>query len=243
MALLLISFVGGVLTILAPCILPLLPVIVGGSLSGSGGIDKKKAFTVVLSLGISVIIFTLLLKASTIFIVIPASFWKWISGGILILLGLITVFPALWQSRSLARLSTKANILLGKGDQKHSFWGDVIVGGALGPVFSTCSPTYFVVIATVLPATPLLGMFYLLSYTIGLCVALLFVVFVGQRIMDKLGVLADPSGWFKKILGIVFILIGLVIIGGLDKKLQTSVLDLGFFDVTRIEQQLLQFNQ
>src|SRR3990167_6176774 len=34
MALLVISFIAGILTVLAPCVLPLLPVIVGGSLAG-----------------------------------------------------------------------------------------------------------------------------------------------------------------------------------------------------------------
>jgi cytochrome c biogenesis protein CcdA len=36
MLLLLISFIAGILTVLAPCILPLLPVIIGGSLSDGG---------------------------------------------------------------------------------------------------------------------------------------------------------------------------------------------------------------
>ena len=69
MFLLLVSFIAGVLTVLAPCILPLLPVIVGGSLTGEGkDAQKKKVFTIVLSLGLSVIVFTFLLKVSTLFI-------------------------------------------------------------------------------------------------------------------------------------------------------------------------------
>ncbi len=94
---------------LAPCILPLLPVIVGGSLSNGGGegLNKKKALTVIISLGISVIAFTLLLKASTLFINIPEYIWKWISGGIVIFLGLVTLFPSLWESQFIAQLSTK----------------------------------------------------------------------------------------------------------------------------------------
>jgi cytochrome c biogenesis protein CcdA len=165
MLLFLISFIAGAITVLAPCILPLLPVIIGGTLSegGIGGFNKKKAFTIILSLGVSVIVFTLLLKVSTLFIDIPEYVWKWISGGIVIFLGLITIFPSLWETEMMARLSTKSNILLGKGNQKKSFWGDVVVGAALGPVFSTCSPTYFIVLATVLPVRPALGLLYLLS--------------------------------------------------------------------------------
>jgi cytochrome c biogenesis protein CcdA/thiol-disulfide isomerase/thioredoxin len=244
MVLLLISFIAGVLTVLAPCILPLLPVIIGGSLSngGVGGFNKKKAFTIIISLGISVIAFTLLLKASTLFIDIPEYVWKWISGGIVIFLGLVTLFPSLWESQFIARLSAKSNILLGKGDQKKSFWGDIIVGSALGPVFSTCSPTYFIVLATVLPVSPALGILYLLAYTIGLCLSLLVVSIVGQKIMNKLGIVSDPKGWFKRTLGVIFLIVGIAIIGGLDKKTQLFLLDAGLFDVTKIEQKLLEKN-
>lgn len=245
MLLLLISFIAGVLTVLAPCILPLLPVIIGGSLSngGTGGFNKRKASTIILSLGLSVIAFTLLLKASTLLIDIPEYVWKWISGGIVIFLGLVTFFPSLWESKLLSRLSAQSNILLGKGDRKKNFWGDVIVGAALGPVFSTCSPTYFIVLATVLPVNFFLGLTYLLTYTIGLCLALLVVSIVGQKIMDKLGVASDPKGWFKKTLGVIFLIVGIAIIGGLDKKTQLFLLDAGFFDVTKIEQRLLDKNK
>jgi len=244
MVLLLISFIAGVLTVLAPCILPLLPVIIGGSLSngGVGGFNKKKAFTIITSLGVSVVAFTLLLKASTLFIDIPEYVWKWISGGIIIFLGLVTLFPSLWEGQFIARLSTKSNILLGKGNKKNSFWGDVIVGSALGPVFSTCSPTYFIVLATVLPVSPALGMLYLFAYTVGLCLSLLIVSIVGQKIMNTLGIAADPKGWFKRTLGVIFLVVGIAIIGGFDKKTQLFLLDAGFFDVTKIEQKLLEKN-
>ena len=241
MILFLVSLAAGMLTVLAPCILPLLPVIVGGSLTGDGkGVQIRKVLTIVLSLGASVIVFTLILKASTLFIDIPEYVWKWISGGILVALGVVTVFPFLWEGQFMAKLSARSNILLGKGDQKKSFWGDVIMGAALGPVFSTCSPTYFIVLATVLPAQPLVGIVYLLAYTVGLCASLFVVAFIGQKIMGKLDVAANPHGWFKKILGIIFVIVGLAIISGLDKKLEFSLLDAGIFDVTKVEQTLLQ---
>ena len=52
MSLFLISLLAGVLTVLAPCILPLLPVIVGGSIT-DGPANKKKALVITLSLGVS----------------------------------------------------------------------------------------------------------------------------------------------------------------------------------------------
>ena len=76
------SFVAGMLTILAPCILTLLPVIIGSTASSK---DPSKPFIVTASLGVSIVIFTLLLKASTIFISVPPYFWNYLSGGIVLL--------------------------------------------------------------------------------------------------------------------------------------------------------------
>lgn len=238
MLLLLISFIAGVLTVLAPCILPLLPVIVGGSLT-DGKVNLKKALTIVISLGVSVIVFTLFLKVSTLFINIPEYTWKLISGGIIFILGIITLFPSLWENQFIARLSSKSNILLGKGDQKKNLLGDVIVGAALGPVFSTCSPTYFIVIATVLPVAPAKGFIYLMSYTVGLCLSLLLIAFVGQKVMTRLNIASDSRSVLKRVLGVIFILAGLAILTGYDKKLESAITGAGFFDVTKIEQKLL----
>ena len=240
MTLLIISFIAGILTVLAPCILPLLPVIVGRSLS-DGTVSKRRVLIITISLGASIILFTLLLKATTLFISIPQDFWKWFSGGIIFIFGLVSLFPELWEKISFTGvISRKSNELMTKGYQKDSVWGDVIVGASLGPIFSACSPTYFVILATVLPATPALGILYLFVFASGLSLALLFVSLVGQRIMAKLGIAADPRGWFKRTMGVIFILVALAIISGYDKKAQVAILDAGFFDVTKVEFKLLE---
>jgi cytochrome c biogenesis protein CcdA/thiol-disulfide isomerase/thioredoxin len=239
MTLLLIALIAGVLTILTPCVLPLLPVIVGGSVSGK--MSLKKAGIVTASLGVSVIAFTLLLKASTLLIAIPESVWMWLSGGILIVFGLITLLPALWERVSLAtKLTSESNKLLAVGYSKQNIWGDVLIGAALGPVFSSCSPTYFLVLATVLPQRPAAGLIDLMAYATGLCAALLLVAIGGQRIVRKLGMASNPNGWFKRSLGILFVLVGLAIGGGIDQTVETGLLNSGVFDITKVEQALLQ---
>src|SRR3989338_1349869 len=242
MLLLLISFISGILTVLAPCILPLLPVIIGHSITDTTP-SRRRLFVVVASLGISIILFTFLLKASSLLIDIPEDFWKWISGGIIFFFGLTMVFPDLWEKFSLTNtLSIKSNKVLTKGYQKNSVWGDVIIGASLGPIFSACSPTYFVILATVLPVSFFLGIIYLFTYVLGLSLALIAVALVGERIMAKVGKVSDPRGWFKKIFGVIFIFVAIAIISGYDKKFQISLLDAGFLDVTKIEQKLLEKN-
>lgn len=238
MLLFLIAFMAGVLTVLAPCVLPLLPVIVGGSVSG--GVNRARAYTVAFSLGASVILFTLLLKFSTTFIGVPEYAWQWFSGGVLIGFGVITLFPQIWDRIGLVNtVSRESNKLMSSGFMWQNFWGDVLVGAALGPVFSTCSPTYFVILATVLPASFGLGLLDLLSYTAGLVLMLLFVSLVGQRIVDKLGIAADPRGVFRKVIGALFIVVGVLVFSGAEAPIE-SWLIANVFDVTKIEQNLLE---
>lgn len=65
---------------------------------------------------------------------------------------------------------------------------------------------------------------------------LTLIVVGGRQIIVRFRGLASESGWFKRSLGVVFILIGLAIISGLDKKIETWVLDR--FDVSAWEQTL-----
>ena len=151
------------------------------------------------------------------------------------------ISPKLWEKVPyVGKLGISSNKALGAGYQKNTVWGDIITGAALGPVFSTCSPTYFVILATVLPASFALGLVYLSAYALGLGSILLIISVFGQKVADKLNLVADPNGPFKKIVGVLFLLVAIGIISGYDKKLQVKILDAGFFDVTKVEQKLLQ---
>lgn len=215
------AVIAGVLTTLAPCVLPLLPVIVGGSLGKPSIEARRRAYLITASLGASVILFTLLLRATTVLIDIPPTTWQWLSGVILIALGAVSVFPRVWDHVS-ARLSlqTNSNKQLVATLDRGGTLGAILTGSALGPVFSSCSPLYLYVLVTVLPASFAEGILLLVAYAIGLCGTLLGVALLGQKVMGKARWLANPDGNFKKILGVIFILVGIAVILGLDKDLQ-----------------------
>src|SRR3989338_6936709 len=172
-----ISILAGIFTVLAPCILPLLPVVIGASEEGTRGISKR-AFIVIGALSVSVVVFTLLLKATTIFINIPQSFWAIFSGLVIILVGVAIVSPSFWAKIPyINKLSIISNQAVGTGYQEKSYKGDMLIGLALGPVFTTCSPTYLFIIATVLPATFFVGLIYLLGFAVGLSASLLLIAY------------------------------------------------------------------
>jgi cytochrome c-type biogenesis protein len=220
------AFIAGILTTLAPCVLPLLPVIVGGSIGKPSAEARKRAYLIAASLGASVIVFTLLLRATTALIDIPALTWQLVSGIILIALGVVSIFPRLWDAFS-AKLSLqrRSNQQLVAARERGGTAGAILTGAALGPVFTSCSPLYLYVIVAVLPVSFAEGVVLLLAYAIGLCGTLLMVSLLGQKVIGKARWMANPDGSFKRVLGIIFILVGFAVIFGLDKDLQFWILE------------------
>lgn len=235
-----ISVLAGIFTVLAPCILPLLPIVIGASEAGTRGISKR-ALTVIGSLSISVILFTLLLKATTLFISIPQVFWTSFSGTILVIVGIAIMFPSLWARMPLVnRLSLASNKAVGAGYQKKNYKGDVLIGFALGPVFTTCSPTYLFIIATVLPASFAVGLVYLLGFTIGLALSLFLIAYFGQQIVNRVTERMQATGIVKKVFGALIILVGIAILTGYDKKIETLILDSGYGATIQLEDSLIE---
>jgi cytochrome c biogenesis protein CcdA len=237
---LLLSFAAGVLTVAAPCVLPLLPVIVGGTIArdDTGGRARWRPYIIAASLAASVVAFTLLLKATTALLGIPPQVWQVVSGVIVILLGVDLLVPSLWDRVSAAlRLTSRSNEMLTRSVARGGFGGDVLTGAALGPVFSSCSPTYVLIVAAVLPVSFSEGVAYVFAYAIGLACALLLIALLGRGLIRRLGWLADPNGWFRRTVGTLFILVGIAVITGFDKQVQTWILDAGWYDpIERLEE-------
>lgn len=240
MALFIASFFAGVLTILTPCILPVLPIIVGGSLA-NGTRQWKRPIIITVSLALSVVLFTLLLKFSTAFIAISPHAWTALSGGIIAVLGFAMLYPRLWDAfAAFTHIGKKSEQMLAEQSQKSdSPLRDIAVGAALGPVFSSCSPTYFFILATVLPSQFGAGILYLTAYALGLSFMLFVIGMLGQKVVKRVRWAANPNGWFKKVIGFLFLLVGLAIITGVDKKLEGFLVNKNYIDVGRFEERFL----
>lgn len=236
----LIAILAGVFTVLAPCILPFLPIIIGASEVGEKRISKR-ALTVIGSLSVSVILFSVLLKATTLFIAIPQIFWTSFSGIIIVIVGLAIAFPEFWTKVPLVqKFSTLSNKAVTTGYQQKSYKGDLLIGLALGPVFTTCSPTYLFIIATTLPASFIVGLVYLLGFTFGLALALLLIAYFGQRIVNKVSAHMQTTGRIKQAFGVLIVAVGILILTGLDKKIEAWILDSGYGATIQLEDSLIE---
>lgn len=224
------ALVAGILTSLAPCMVPVLPIILGGS---AGHKSKVRPLIIIAALSLSIVLFTLLVRASANSFGVSQSVLTNISGSILVAFGVFTIFPEIWDKISLKlNLSTNSNKLMGKFVRERGFVGDALLGASLGPVFTSCSPTYAAILALVLSGeiSYSVASLYLVVYALGLAMILLLIAFAGQTAVKKLGWAIDPQGWFKRLVGLAFLVIGLSILTGLDKTLETWLLEQGFYE-------------
>ena len=247
MPLVFVSFLAGILSVLAPCIIGMLPLLVSRSNQQEDDGPKNtssnlaKIVRICIGLSVSIIVFSLLLKSSTLLIFVPSSTWKLISGGIIILFGLSALFPDVWEKIA---MKLRLQQFSSKGQQKAissgGKIGDYLLGSSLGPIFSACSPTYLLIIAVILPANFISGLVYLVSFVAGLSVAIILLALLGGKAISKFGWGINPKGIFKRTLGVIFIVFGILIITGADKQIQTYFVENDYFKwQTSLEESLM----
>lgn len=224
MFLLLGALIAGVLTVLAPCVLPLLSVVVGGSITATTKPNRMRPVIITASLAVSLTLFTLLLKATTLLVAVPPALYVYVSGGIIIALGIAILFPILYERLLVAlHLQLGNSGLLRTGMHKQGYLGPILIGAALGPVFTSCSPVYAYILATVLPVHFAEALVYMFAYILGLSITLLLIGLIGQRFVRNIRWMSNPRGWFQRGVAVLFILVGVLIVTGGNVRLQTWV--------------------
>lgn len=228
-----LAFLAGILTILAPCVLPMLPIILGGTLSTVS--DWRRPLLINVSLAISIIFFSLILKASTAFIGVSPHFWSIFSGLLLMAFGLVSLFPRTWDSLAVKfRINQGSQTLLMKSQQKRGW-----LGASLGPVFASCSPTYTLILAIILPQGFFQGLLSLALYALGLGLMMFLVSLLGQKIISRFRFALNPHGWFRRGFALFFLAMGLAITSGFDKKMEIAAIESGYFDPSKLEFSLI----
>lgn len=217
------SFIAGILTVLSPCALPLLPVILGGSLQNN---SRRRPLWIIGSLAVSILVFTLVIKAGVIFLNIDENLLRVLSGIVLLILGIFTFFPNLYGTIAL-KLGINQTSAEGmqKANQTKGTASAILTGLALGPVFTTCSPMFGYILFAILPVSLGEGLLYIIMFIAGLSLFLYLISVLGQRLISRTKWAANPNGNFKKFLGILFIVIGIMIIFKVDKYIESFLLE------------------
>lgn len=215
--LLLFAFLSGVVTIFAPCIWPILPIILSSGVSGG----ERRPVGIVAGLVLSFTFFTLALSYILKFIPIDPDTLRLLAVAVISFLGLTLVVPAFGKILEgyVSRLSSVGGGMFNKGT---GFKGGFVTGFALGVVWSPCAGPILATVAT-LAATQTLNLSIVLvtvAFVLGVGVPLLILAVLGRHILTKTRSLSKYTGRIQQVFGVVMILSALAIYTGYDLKLQ-----------------------
>ncbi|MBI3559809.1 cytochrome c biogenesis protein DipZ, partial [Candidatus Gottesmanbacteria bacterium] len=219
------AFLAGVVTILSPCILPVLPIVLSGGISGG----KRRPLGIVTGFIVSFTFFTLFLTAIVRATGISPDALRSISVVIVIAFGLSLIVPkfqALFEQFIGKLSSLVASKNTQQDNQRQDFVGGLLIGLSLGLVWTPCvGPILASVISLALTGSVTSTAFFItLAYAIGTSIPMLAIVWGGRTLLQKNPWLVQSSGKIQKIFGILMILTALAIATNLDRKFQTYIL-------------------
>ena len=218
--LVLFAFLSGIVTILSPCILPVLPIILSGSVGG-----KRKPAGVIFGFVLSFSIFTLLLSTIVRLLNIPPDTLRVIAVVSIILFGLVMVIPKLKELFEIA--ATRLTGQSKSGKSYGGFAGGILVGASLGLVWTPCvGPIIASTISLSLAQRIDGGAFLIIiAYSIGTSLPMFAIMLGGRNLLQRFPKLVSNSGRIQQIFGVLMIVVGLSLAFGLDRKLQNAVLN------------------
>jgi cytochrome c biogenesis protein CcdA/thiol-disulfide isomerase/thioredoxin len=222
--LVLIGLVGGIITGLSPCVLPVLPVVLlgGGSAGPETGPDaesaRRRPYLVVLGLTLSFAVFTLFGSLILASLHLPDDAIRWLGLALLLLVGLGLLVPPLGHliERPFYRFPQRA---LGTG--RNGF----LLGIALGAVFVPCAGPVLAAI-TVAGATGHIGLRTVgltLGFAVGTAIPLLAFALAGRGLTQRLGAFRRHQGAFRAVSGAVVIVLAVALTFNLSDIIQRDI--------------------
>jgi cytochrome c-type biogenesis protein len=220
-----LAFLAGVVSTLSPCVLPLLPLVLGAAASE----HKLGPAALATGLALSFAVIGLFVATVGFSVGLDTGAFRIAAAVLTVAIGAVLIIPG-FQARFAVAGGPVANWTQRQfsGVFTGGLRGQLLVGLLLGAVWSPCAgPTLGA--ASILAARgedlPKVAMI-MLAFGIGAATPLLLLGVVSHEILMRSGekVLAAGKG-LKAGLGILLILIGLGIITGLDKRVEAGLVD------------------
>lgn len=219
--LILFAFLAGIVTILSPCILPILPIV----LASSADTGKKRPFGIVTGFILSFTFFTLTLSAIVRATGFSADGLRSVAVVVVALFGLSMLIPKfqIFMEKVLSNLGG----LSPKNSQNSGFVGGVLVGLSLGLVWAPCVGPILASVITIAATSKInfAAIVITLAYSLGTAIPMFGITYGGRNLLNRVPWLLRNSGNIQKVFGVLMILTSLSLYLNLDRKFQTYVLE------------------
>ena len=220
MLLILLAYFGGILTILSPCILPVLPFVFARA-------DQpfvRSTLPMLAGMAATFAIVATLAAVGGGWAVRANAIGRWAALILLALFGIALVFPSI-SDRLTRPLVAFGSRLTEKEGQQDSPWSSVVLGVATGLLWAPCAGPILGIIFT---AAALQGASFnttllLLAYALGAATSLALALLVGGKVFARMKKSLGASERIRQVLG-VLVLVGVAAIAfGLDTRVLSKI--------------------
>ena len=223
LATLALALLAGVLSTLSPCVLPILPIVVGTAASQ----HKYGPVALAGGLAVSFVVIGLFVATVGFSIGLDAALFRKFSALILIALGVILLSSYLQQAVAGAAspLANWVSDRFGGGSGK-GWWGQAGVGLLLGAVWSPCvGPTLGAASVLAAQGQNLVQVgLTMLAFGLGAALPLLILGTLSREVMMRVrGRMASAGSNAKSVLGVVLLAIGFLVLSGYDKTAEAAL--------------------
>ena len=220
-----LGLLAGVLSILSPCVLPLVPVLVASAVSA----HRWGALALGVGLAVSFTIVGIFLATLGASLGLDPATFRTVGAVILAMFGLILLVPRLQDgfARAAGALSNSGNQLLSR-ITLQGLPGQFLIGAVLGVVWSPCVGPTVGAATTLASQGRNLGQIGLLMLIFGVGAAAPLVLLGSLSragLMRIRGRLLTTGRYGKQLFGLVMLLLGVLIATGADKSVEAWILD------------------
>lgn len=219
--LILFAFLGGIITVLSPCILPVLPVV----LSASAAEGKRRPYGVITGFIISFTAVTLSLSTIVRVFDLSPDVLRFAAVVVILILGLTLLIPKLQLQfeKLTAGLARKGS----SGKSRSGFTGGLITGFSLGFVWAPCAGPIMAAVITLAITESVTWNAVLITvfYSIGTAIPLFAVMQGGRQLLNKVSWVKKNSGRIQRAFAVLMIVAAVGIFFNLDRMFQSWMLD------------------
>ncbi|MDW7727979.1 MAG: cytochrome c biogenesis CcdA family protein [Candidatus Methanoperedens sp.] len=225
-------FIAGLATVITPCVLPILPAILSGSVG-----SRLRPIAIVTGMTITFTLMGILISAVASFGYVT-DYLRWFSIFFIIGMGAV-LFDDDINNEYVKITSSIVNFIrqhitffadMESKVPKDGLMGGLFLGMSLGILWIPCvgpilgSVFAFVAESSASSGNLLHAAFLLIVYSMGVSIPMLVIAYSGKKYSGRISWFVKRGPFFKKLSGLALILVGLMLLFGIDRYLQTILL-------------------
>ncbi len=200
-----LAFLEGFALILSPCILPILPIMLSGTIEGG----KRRPLGIITGFAITFTVFTILSHFLVTHLGINLDRLRDVAFILIILFGVVMLSSSLTEKFSLLtqKVASIGTSFTSSGQPGGGFFSGVLLGGLVSLVWTPCAGPILAaaLIQIAVQKTALASFLALFAFALGSVTPMLIIALLGKKLVNSIAFIKKHTELLRKIFGVIII--------------------------------------